>query len=220
MTMGEIIKQLRLERGITQEELGKVIGVQKSAIRKYESGMVENIKRSSIKKLADYFGVTPSYILGWEDKKEETDLSKVKNIMPIPNAIKMPIIGSISAGYNGLAQEEFEGYVDVLEMAVRHYSPSECFVLRVKGNSMYPDFRDNDLVMVHKQEHVDSGTTAVVLYNGDEATLKQVKYVQGEDWVDLIPRNPEYETKRIKGDDLQYCRVIGKVLSLVLRQEN
>lgn len=67
MQMGEIIRQLRLQRGITQEELGKVIGVQKSAIRKYESGLVENIKRSSIKKLADYFGVSPSYLLGYED---------------------------------------------------------------------------------------------------------------------------------------------------------
>lgn len=65
--MGEIIKQLRLQKGITQEELGKVIGVQKSAIRKYESGMVQNIKRSSIKKLADYFAVSPSYLLGYED---------------------------------------------------------------------------------------------------------------------------------------------------------
>ena len=65
--MGEIIKQLRLQKGITQEELGKVIGVQKSAIRKYESGMVQNIKRSSIKKLADYFSVSPSYLLGYED---------------------------------------------------------------------------------------------------------------------------------------------------------
>lgn len=65
--MGAIIKQLRLQKGLTQEELGKVVGVQKSAIRKYESGMVQNIKRSSIKKLADFFGVSPSYLLGYED---------------------------------------------------------------------------------------------------------------------------------------------------------
>lgn len=67
MEMGEIIRRLRLQRGITQEELGRVIGVQKSAIRKYESGMVENMKRSSIKKLADYFGVSPSFLLGYDD---------------------------------------------------------------------------------------------------------------------------------------------------------
>ena len=68
MTMAETIRMLRLKRGITQEELGSIIGVQKSAIRKYESGMVENIPRSSIKRMADFFGVTPSYLMGWEDE--------------------------------------------------------------------------------------------------------------------------------------------------------
>lgn len=67
MEMGDIIKQLRLQRGITQEELGNVIGVQKSAIRKYESGKVENMKRSSIKKMADFFNVSPSYLMGMEE---------------------------------------------------------------------------------------------------------------------------------------------------------
>lgn len=65
--MGDIIKSLRIQKGMTQEELGKVIGVQKSAIRKYESGMVENIKRTSIKKMAQLFGVSPTYLMGMEE---------------------------------------------------------------------------------------------------------------------------------------------------------
>lgn len=67
MKMGDIIKQLREEKGITQEQLGTVIGVQKSAIRKYEKGEVENIKRSSIQRMAEYFGVSPCYLMGWEE---------------------------------------------------------------------------------------------------------------------------------------------------------
>lgn len=70
---GEIIKSLRKQRGITQEQLGKVIGVQKSAIAKYEHGDVVNLKRDSIQKIADYFGVRPSYILGMTE--EPFDLS-------------------------------------------------------------------------------------------------------------------------------------------------
>ena len=69
MTMGETIRALRIKHGMTQEELGKIIGVQKSAIRKYESGMVENIPRSSIKMMANVFGVTPSYLMGWTDEE-------------------------------------------------------------------------------------------------------------------------------------------------------
>ena len=55
---------------MTQEELGNVIGVQKSAIRKYESGMVENIPRSSIQKMAELFGVRPSYLMGFSEEEE------------------------------------------------------------------------------------------------------------------------------------------------------
>ena len=65
--MGEIIKMLRLQANMTQEELGEKIGVQKSAVRKYEKGEVENIKRSTIKKMADLFNVSPCYLMGWED---------------------------------------------------------------------------------------------------------------------------------------------------------
>ena len=80
MTMAETIRMLRLQRGMTQEELGDVIGVQKSAVRKYESGMVENIPRSSIKKMADFFGVSPSYLMGWEDETPAPDLSESERV--------------------------------------------------------------------------------------------------------------------------------------------
>lgn len=63
MNMGERIKQLRKEKGLTQEELGKYIGVKKAAIMKYEKGYVKNMKRSSIETLSNLFGVTPSYLM-------------------------------------------------------------------------------------------------------------------------------------------------------------
>ena len=100
MKMSDIIKQLRLQKGLTQEELGKVIGVQKSAIRKYESGAVENIKRTSIKKLADFFNVSPSYLMGLDDNinygvnngiignnNQNNNISNGKVLTPIQNAI-------------------------------------------------------------------------------------------------------------------------------------
>lgn len=76
MTMAETIRMLRMQRGITQEELGKILGVQKSAVRKYESGMVENIPRSSIKKMADYFNVSPSFLMGWDEETPAPELSE------------------------------------------------------------------------------------------------------------------------------------------------
>lgn len=67
MGTGERIKELRIKNNLSQEELGAKLGVQKSAIAKYESGRVENIKRSTIENLASIFGVSPIYIMCWED---------------------------------------------------------------------------------------------------------------------------------------------------------
>ena len=69
--MAKRLKELRLSRGMTQEAVGKIIGVQKAAIQKYEKGDVENIKTSSIKKLSEFYGVSPSYIMGFAEKTKE-----------------------------------------------------------------------------------------------------------------------------------------------------
>lgn len=61
--MGERIRKLRKSKGLTQEELGKYIGVKKSAIMKYEKGEVKNMKRSSIEILSNLFNVSPSYLM-------------------------------------------------------------------------------------------------------------------------------------------------------------
>ena len=70
MEMGERLKELRLQKGATQEEVGKIINVSKATIMKYEKGLVENLKRSSIEKLANYFNVAPSYLMCLEEKTE------------------------------------------------------------------------------------------------------------------------------------------------------
>jgi len=65
--MGRRIKELRLDAGLTQEQLGDMVGLQKSAIAKYENGKTENMKRSVIQKMAEVLGVSPSYLMGFED---------------------------------------------------------------------------------------------------------------------------------------------------------
>lgn len=64
VTTGQRIKQLRLAKGLSQEQLGGMVGVKKAAINKYESGLVVNIKRSTIAKLAEALDTDPVYLLG------------------------------------------------------------------------------------------------------------------------------------------------------------
>lgn len=69
MKMGEYIKQLRIERGWTQEELGEKVGVNRAAVNKWETGLVENIKRSTIRDLSRVFGVSPCDLMRWDDEE-------------------------------------------------------------------------------------------------------------------------------------------------------
>lgn len=75
-TIGKIIKKARLDMGLTQEELANKVGVQKSAIAKWENGRVSEIKRSNLKALADALNLNPNVLLG-ESEPHVTVLPKV-----------------------------------------------------------------------------------------------------------------------------------------------
>ena len=78
MTTGERIRQLRIEHQMTQEELGAKVGVQKAAIYKYENGLVVNLKRSTLEKLAIVLETTPTYLMGLEDDLPIPEISPME----------------------------------------------------------------------------------------------------------------------------------------------
>lgn len=81
MGTGDMIKKLRMQKHWTQEQLGEKLGVQKSAIAKYEKGRVENLKRSTIQKMAEIFNVSPLVFLGYEiDEYKSLNDMQLKNI--------------------------------------------------------------------------------------------------------------------------------------------
>jgi len=69
MTIGEKIKNLRESKGYTLEELGEKIGVGKSTVRKWENGLIKNMRRDKIAKLAEVLGCSPLYLLGYEEEE-------------------------------------------------------------------------------------------------------------------------------------------------------
>lgn len=82
MTTGERIRQLRIEHQMTQEELGAKVGVQKAAIYKYENGLVVNLKRSILEKLALVLDTTPTYLMGMEDAEPaQASLTKAQTAL-------------------------------------------------------------------------------------------------------------------------------------------
>lgn len=75
MDIGKLIKDARLDKGLTQEQLGAIVGVQKSAIAKYENGRVVNIKRSTLQRLANALDLKGSDLIIESNPKEAASLS-------------------------------------------------------------------------------------------------------------------------------------------------
>lgn len=213
--MYEIFEHLMKERGITAYRVSKDTGISQATLSDWKKGRCVP-KSNKIQILADYFNVSIDYLLGKTDIKNPLP----RNMYPIEEGdfIVMPVLASVKAGYDGQAIVEYsDETIPVAKIAYKGYPKEECTVMRVSGDSMYPKLLDGDYILVHQQSSVDSGSIAIVIYNGDEATVKKVRYIPGEDWVELIPANPEYQTRKIEGSDLEQCRVFGLVLGLVYR---
>lgn len=69
--MGAKIKRLRTDMGMTLEALGEKVGVGKSTVRKWENGMIENMKRDKIAKVANALNVSPAYLMGWDEEEKD-----------------------------------------------------------------------------------------------------------------------------------------------------
>lgn len=205
MNVGEYIKLLRTQRGISQEELGKVVGVQRAAVQKWEAGTVHNLKRNTIKKLADYFGVSPINFIELDAPDISTD------------NITYPVIGEVAAGFDKVAIEEWTGEkINIPVDYLRGRQKDDFFVLQVKGDSMYPDYKEGDKILVLKQTALDySGQIAVVICGEDYGTIKKVE--QRPNCVRLVPINPQYPPEEIKDTDIERVHILG-IPKLLIRE--
>lgn len=206
--LSEKIKYCRKENGYTQEELAKTLrekyglGTDRAMISKWETGFQEP-QIHTVTCLADLFGVSIDFL---NDNRVRLRTPEVTE-----DVVTFPVIGEIAAGYDEIAVEDWSGdTVDIPTSYLKGRKKEDFFVLSVHGDSMYPMYLNGDKVLILKQNTLDhSGDVGAILYEGECATLKKVEYVQGEDWLRLVPINPEYQPKLIEGPDLELCRVIG-----------
>lgn len=73
--MAQRIKTLRQEKGLTLEQVAEVVGVGRSTVRKWETGMIANMRRDKIADLAKALGTTPAYLMGWQEEDAKKELS-------------------------------------------------------------------------------------------------------------------------------------------------
>ena len=183
------IKELREAKGIQQKELAIDIGVSQPTVSDWESGRKVPSAKST-QKLADYFGVSVDYLLG---------RAELEPWHPPITSVKINVYGTVPAGVPLEANEDIIGAEEI--PAEWTHGGKEFFGLRVKGDSMYPKYMDNDIIIVRKQNTCESGQDCVVYINGYDATLKQVKLLP-DGGVRLQPLNPSYAPKTYyEGDE-------------------
>ena len=210
MTVGQRIRKLRKERGLTQEELATILGYKhKTSISKIESDE-RNLTQPIIKALAEVFDISPSALLGVGEDDEETgrkvvDLSNY-GVRPISTAT-YPVLGEIACGVPKFANEQRGLYVQT-GAAVK-----ADFCLIANGDSMInARINDGDIVFIRSQEQVDNGEIAAVII-GEEATLKRVYYYPKRNLLILKAENPKYEDLVYTDEQLDSIEIKGKAVA-------
>jgi len=108
--------------------------------------------------------------------------------------------------------------VDIPNSYLKGHTPKDFFVLCIKGDSMYPQYQDGDKVLILRQSTVNySGDVGAVIYNDEISTLKKIEFVEDEDWLRLVPVNPNVPPILIAGEELKHCRIMG-VPKLLIRE--
>lgn len=197
------LKELRQKNMVKQKDIAAMLDVTAGAVSQWESGSV-NIDWRYATILAEKFNVTPEYLLGETDSIGEMKTNKC--------AVRIPVLGTIRAGIPVAAIEDIEDWEEITSDMAKN---GEFVALRVKGDSMLPDIKDGDIAIIRRQETIESGQIAVVIVNGEEATIKKVRL--SPDGIMLIGFNTAvYEPKFYSKEEIADLpvRIYGKLVEV------
>lgn len=202
------LRELRKQSGYTQEELGRLLGVQKAAVCKYENGRC-SIPQEILLKLCDILSVSADYLLcrSSEPFPHTANISAepISNISVVSTAA-VPVVGRVHAGLPILADENITEYIAVPESTL---TSGEYFFMDVEGDCMTGEhILPGSRLLVRKQSTVENGQIAVVRL-GDEVLLRRVKWMQQH--LILIPSNPQYEPLVVVGGDVE---IVGRAIEV------
>ena len=194
------LKELRASRNLTQMRLAEALGIAKSTISMYENGNREP-DYETLELIADFFNVNIGSLI------TEKTLQKPKSHA----GYAVPVLGYVRAG---IPIEAVEDILDYEEISQDLANTGEFFALKIKGDSMEPKISEGDVVIVRRQEQVENGELAVVLVNGNDATVK--RFYKNDSGITLISTNPAYPPfiySKQQVAELPVC-IVGKVIEL------
>jgi len=194
-----ILKRIREQKGISQKVLADKIGVAQSTVGMWENGK-NKPEYGTLLRIAEYFDINVDYLVNGN-----------QIIQPESGMIKIPVIGQISAGIPIEAVEDILGYE---EMTQEMAATGDFFALLIKGDSMEPRIKQNDILIVRRQSDVDSGDIAVVLVNGYDATVKKI--MKHQDGISLVSFNSTYAPTFYTTNEVKTLpvEILGEVVEL------
>ena len=186
MEIGKKLKSARVQSGMTQEELAKKMDKDYSTIGKWELGQRSPIMTDVIK-IADIFQVSLEKLIGSSMIYDNATPIKISN-----NVASIPVLGKIPAGMPLEAIENTYA-VDTVDIPVEWLKgDNHYFALKLEGDSMEPDYLDNDIVIFKQASDCENGQDCCIRINGFDATFKRVR--KQENGIMVIPLNENNST--------------------------
>ena len=211
MNIGEIIKNYRLSKGISQRDFAKLVNCSNSYIAMLEKNINYKTKKNIsptieiVNNIAQAMGYNLDDFLKLLDDNQPIIVNTKKSTTII-------VYGTIPAGIPIEMIEDIIDTEEITEDMLR--GDKEYFGLKIKGDSMYPEYLNGDIIILEKVADAESGSDCVVMVNGNEGTFKRI--YKTESGLILQPLNSSYEPLNFTKEDLERLpvKIIGKVVEL------
>lgn len=198
-------------RNMKPIELAELTKIDKSKISSYMSGRYK-AKTDGLKIIADVLNVSPVWLMGYDVPMERGVDKNIDGVSFDRDVATVFIYGIIPAG---TPIECIEDIIDTEEIpASMLKGGKQYFGLKIKGDSMYPEYLDGDILILEKIDDCESGQDCVVMVNGNDGTFKRV--LKSENGIILQPLNSKYSPMVYTNEQIKDLpvRVIGKVVEL------
>lgn len=209
--MSNLFKELRKAKGMTQKEVAAALGgITHATVSNWERGL--NLPETPMaKKVAELYGVTVDELLSGKRAEPQIEVQYVPSDRS-KRFIRIPVVGRIPAGIPIEAIEDVEDWEDF--PISETIQGRQYFGLRVRGDSMEPEYRDGDVIIVQQQEECQSGEDCAVMVNGDDATFKRVRL--HDNGLTLQPLNSRYEPRFFTAQQVRDLpvRILGVVVEI------